>query len=191
MPREKILCGKEDVFRVAICIAERDGMAAVSIRNIARELGISPMTIYNYVDNLKDIKKRIVINGFDRMYSAVYSALMQLKGPADPRSFCRVIAMSIFRFAMENRIIYAYMFSEGQTEFADDAEVTPFFNQLSTLPQRAKATRKDWEKNEAGYRMLEIVMFAVSYQVAAGAKLLTEDEFAQYIDFYLEKCIDI
>ena len=67
MSREKVLCGKEEIFRVAIGIVDSDGMEALSVRNIAKELGVSPMTIYNYVENLNDIKKRVLINGFDRM----------------------------------------------------------------------------------------------------------------------------
>ena len=59
MSREKILCGKEDIFRVAIGMVDREGIEALSVRSIAKELGVSPMTIYNYVENLKDIKKRV------------------------------------------------------------------------------------------------------------------------------------
>ena len=51
MSREKILCGKEDIFRVAIGMVDREGIEALSVRSIAKELGVSPMTIYNYVEN--------------------------------------------------------------------------------------------------------------------------------------------
>ena len=49
MAREKVLCGKEEIIRVAVGIVDKEGMEAVSVRRIAKELGVSSMTIYNYV----------------------------------------------------------------------------------------------------------------------------------------------
>ena len=63
MPREKILCGKEEIFRVAINIVDRDGIEGLSVRSIAKDLSVSPMTIYNYVDNLQSIKNRSLLRG--------------------------------------------------------------------------------------------------------------------------------
>lgn len=57
MAREKVLCGKEEIIRVAVGIVDKEGMEAVSVRRIAKELGVSSMTIYNYVENLSDVKK--------------------------------------------------------------------------------------------------------------------------------------
>lgn len=56
MAREKVLCGKEEIIRVAVSIVDKEGMEAVSVRRIAKELGVSSMTIYNYVENLCDVK---------------------------------------------------------------------------------------------------------------------------------------
>ena len=50
MAREKVLCGKEEIIRVAVSIVDKEGMEAVSVRRIAKELGVSSMTIYNYVE---------------------------------------------------------------------------------------------------------------------------------------------
>lgn len=50
MAREKVLCGKEEIIRVAVGIVDKEGMEAVSVRRIAKELGVSSMTIYNYVE---------------------------------------------------------------------------------------------------------------------------------------------
>lgn len=48
--------GKEEIIRVAVGIVDKEGMEAVSVRRIAKELGVSSMTIYNYVENLSDVK---------------------------------------------------------------------------------------------------------------------------------------
>ena len=72
MSRERSLCGKEEIIKVAIDIVDKEGMEALSARRIAKELGVSSMTIYNYVKNLNDVKKRVLIAGFDRLYNSVY-----------------------------------------------------------------------------------------------------------------------
>ena len=65
MSRERSLCGKEEIIKVAIDIVDREGMEALSARRIAKELGVSSMTIYNYVKNLNDVKKRVLIADSD------------------------------------------------------------------------------------------------------------------------------
>ena len=189
MSREKILCGKEEIFRVAIGIVDRDGMEALSVRSVAKELGVSPMTIYNYVENLKDIKKRVLINGFDRLYAFTFDRLNQLPSPVDKLSFCKGIALSVYNFAINNREIFNYMFSEGQRIFSGDAEVRPFYAFISKLTKRSKATQKDLMENEKGYKLLEMMIFSVSYQVTSGAQIMSEEEYGDLIDFYLQKCL--
>ncbi len=189
MPRERILCGKEEIFRVAIDIVDKSGMAALSIRAIAKELAVSPMTIYNYVENLQAIKKRVLISAFDRMYEFVYSELNTLDMPVDKTLFCKTVAMSVFRFSAQNKNVFAFMFSDGCAMFNNDAEVRPFYNFISKLTQRAKATQKYFASNEQGYKLLEILILAVTYQYATGSRTLTEEEYGEHIDYYLEKCI--
>lgn len=189
MSREKVLCGKEEIIRVAIGIVDRDGVEMLSIRTIAKELGVSPMTIYNYVENLKDIKKRVLINGFDRLYASVYAELSKLPSPVDKLLFCKTIAMSIYRFSIENSNVYTYMFGEGQKMFSEDAEVRPLYSNVQKLMKRAKATQHDLCANETGYRLFEMIIFAVTYQISAGTNNLTEAGYGELIDFYLDKCV--
>ena len=60
MAREKVLCGKEEIIRVAVGIVDKEGMEAVSVRRIAKELGVSSMTIYNYVENLSSSGMKVL-----------------------------------------------------------------------------------------------------------------------------------
>lgn len=89
MSREKVLCGKGEIIQVAVGIVDREGMEAVSIRRIAKELGVSSMTIYNYVENLQDVKKYVLISGFDRMYSRIFEALNASPGVGGSAGVCR------------------------------------------------------------------------------------------------------
>ena len=107
MAREKVLCGKEEIIRVAVGIVDKEGMEAVSVRRIAKELGVSSMTIYNYVENLSDVKKRVLISGFDRMYGCIYEALNALPAVQGRLELCRAIALEVFRFARNNELLFA------------------------------------------------------------------------------------
>ena len=75
----KIRSGRGEI-RVAINIVDRDGIEALSVRSIAKDLSVSPMTIYNYVDNLQSIKKQIVIHDLPQLWviSSKYSVSDQL-----------------------------------------------------------------------------------------------------------------
>lgn len=190
MPRDKVLCGKEEIIRVAVEIVDAEGIQALSARKIAKKLGISPMTLYNYVENLKEIEKHVLINGFDRMYGSIYKALNSLETPVDKMTFCKTLARQVFRFAMENTHIFAFMQSEGRREFSEDAEVRPFYNFISKLTKRAKATQKDYAGNEKCYSLLDVMVFSISYQCTVGIIDMGEDEYDDLIDFFLQKSLE-
>lgn len=46
---------REDVVRGAMAVLGEEGHAALSMRRVARELGVSPMALYNHVENRADL----------------------------------------------------------------------------------------------------------------------------------------
>lgn len=189
MAREKVLCGKEEIIRVAVRIVDAEGTESLSIRRISKELGVSAMTIYNYVENLKEIKKYVLSNGFDQLYDRIYHALNQLESPVDKVTFCKTIALQVFQFANENPNIFVFMFFEGRCQFSHDAEIRPFYNFITKLAKRSKATQKDWPLDEKCYILLESYVFYESYQSCIGISEITLEGFGEMIDFLLERCL--
>lgn len=51
---------REKVLTAAVELADRDGAAALSMRGLARELGVEAMTLYNYFPNKQAIEDAIV-----------------------------------------------------------------------------------------------------------------------------------
>jgi AcrR family transcriptional regulator len=51
---------RERVLRAAVAIADRDGMAALSMRRLGRELGVEAMSLYNHVAGKEDLEGGIV-----------------------------------------------------------------------------------------------------------------------------------
>ena len=51
---------REQVLRGAVALADRGGLAALTIRSLADELGVKPMTVYYYVTSKEEILDGIV-----------------------------------------------------------------------------------------------------------------------------------
>src|SRR5689334_25290751 len=47
--------GRNDIARAALAVADDDGFAAVSMRRLARELGVGTMSLYHYLRTKDDL----------------------------------------------------------------------------------------------------------------------------------------
>ena len=47
--------GRDDIARAAVSVADRDGFQAVSMRRLARELGVGTMSLYHYLRTKDDL----------------------------------------------------------------------------------------------------------------------------------------
>jgi len=114
---------KTDVaeFRDRLCeIAERlfaeQGPQAVSMRQLATELGVSPMTPYRYFKDKDDILAAVRASGFDRFAVALEAAAASAD-PADERG--RAVGDAYVRFALEHPAAYRLMFDLEQPTETD------------------------------------------------------------------------
>lgn len=48
---------REEIVAAALQVMEKEGFAALSMRSLARELGINHATIYNYFENIEDVER--------------------------------------------------------------------------------------------------------------------------------------
>ena len=58
--RERVPLSRERVLRGALAVADAGGIAALTIRSLAQELGVKPMSVYHYVANKDEIIDGIV-----------------------------------------------------------------------------------------------------------------------------------
>ena len=75
MGRNKALNGKNQIVEAAIVLIDREGEDALSIRNLSRELNVAPMTIYNYLKNIDDVKREVLIQHFNQVSRAILERL--------------------------------------------------------------------------------------------------------------------
>ncbi|GAA3117444.1 TetR/AcrR family transcriptional regulator [Streptosporangium carneum] len=66
-PRDRVPLSRERVLRAAVAVADAGGLGALTIRSLAQELGVKPMSVYHYVSNKEEILDGIVDLVFDEM----------------------------------------------------------------------------------------------------------------------------
>ena len=84
---------REAIVRAALAIADRDGIAGVSLRNVAAALDAGPMRIYTHLSTKEDL--------LAAMIDAVYAEIERFDGrtPSDWRGALRSLAHRIRRAA--------------------------------------------------------------------------------------------
>jgi AcrR family transcriptional regulator len=103
-------------FRRRVCeTAERlfaeHGPEAVSMRQLAAELGVSPMTPYRYFKDKDDILAAARTSGFDRFSQALEAAFASA---SDPRERSNAVGEAYVRFAFDHPAAYRLMFDLSQ-----------------------------------------------------------------------------
>jgi len=103
-------------FRERLCeaaerlFAER-GPDAVTMRQLAAELGVSPMTPYRYFEDKDDILAAVRANGFNRFAEALETARASAKGA---RARGKAVGEAYVAFAIGNPHSYKLMFDFNQ-----------------------------------------------------------------------------
>lgn len=103
-------------FRERLCeaaerlFAER-GPDAVTMRQLAAELGVSPMTPYRYFADKEDILATIRTNGFNRFAEALEKARDSAEGA---RAKGKAVGEAYVTFALEHPHAYKLMFDLNQ-----------------------------------------------------------------------------
>ncbi len=116
---KKILSQSEiDAFKARVCeVAERrfaeGGVESVSMRQLAAELGCSPMTPYRYFRDKDEILATVRTAAFNRFARALESAGQDV---ADPRERARATGRAYLEFAFSQPDAYRLMFDMSQPD---------------------------------------------------------------------------
>ena len=121
MPR---VLSESDVadFRERLCEAAEKlfaekGPDAVTMRQLASELGVSPMTPYRYFTDKEDILAAVRTNGFNRFAEALETALTKTQGSAKAKS--TAVGEAYLDFAFAHPQTYKLMFDLNQPHEKD------------------------------------------------------------------------
>ena len=137
MPRvltqEDVSDFRERLIDTAERLFAQHGADAVSLRQIAGELGVSPMTPYRYFKDKDEILSAVRASGFERFAQALETAR---RGANDPVDASAKVGEAYVRFALEHPSAYRLMFDLFQPVGGDHAD-------LRRAGERAKHTMTD------------------------------------------------
>lgn len=107
---------RERILAETLSIINQDGYADLSMRKLARRLGFSAKTIYNYYSNKDELYLMALIKGFQELSEEFRAAYESSENPVDK---LRAVVRAYVRWGIENRHYYNIMFSMNTPKYAD------------------------------------------------------------------------
>ena len=102
------------LVRAALTVLQRDGAAALTVRNITAEAGCSTTGIYTYFGGKQGLVEAIFVEGFESFDRTVQPQLLADDLPAAGRAYRR--------WALANPTQYMVMFGRAVPDFLPSAE---------------------------------------------------------------------
>lgn len=103
----------EQILDAALRLVERDGVAALTARRLAREAGTSPPAVYELFGDKAGVVRAIFFAGFTQLGAA----LATRDAGADPLEDLLALAQRYRRFIVERPALAAVMFSRPFASF--------------------------------------------------------------------------
>ncbi|HEY8357847.1 MAG TPA: TetR/AcrR family transcriptional regulator [Ramlibacter sp.] len=118
---EEVAHSRAEVCRVAEGLFASHGVAGVTMRTIAAELGWSSTTAYRYFKSKEEILAAVRAAAFNRFCDVIEEAT---RSSTDPRKSARTVGQAYIGFAIGNPDAYRMMFDVSQADVTGNAELT-------------------------------------------------------------------
>jgi len=187
MARKKILKDKTQIIEAARRLIETDGIEAISMIRLSKELGVSSMTLYNYVRNADEVLREILILTLSTFFERLYIYLCERKdlGESAIHSYAISYSLALYDLAKESHDLCLYLISAGHAKFHQDAELRPFYEPFPlSLIQYAGADLQ--LKNELN-GMFRGVVFSLIYEHLIGSNRLTKDTYLNMVSWFVDR----
>lgn len=112
-----------DIVRIGRQHLATDGAAALSLRAVARDLGLVSSAVYRYVASRDDLLTLLVVDGYDELGDAVDAAAARVD-PGDHAGRMRVIGRTVREWALAEPATYALLFGSPVPGYEAPAERT-------------------------------------------------------------------
>lgn len=101
---------REQLLDAASELVHEQGTAAkLSIRQVTKRAGVSPMALYLHFESLDALIGELIEHGFVRFRAALHTAAAAAE-PQDARTRMRAFGLAYLRFAREEPALYAVIF---------------------------------------------------------------------------------
>ncbi len=123
-PRERARARTlEDITRIGRAHLATEGAAALSVRAVARDLGVVSSAIYRYVRSRDDLLTLLVVDGYDELGDLVDAALAKVAAD-DYRGRFVAIGRAVRRWALREPATYALLFGSPVPGYQAPSERT-------------------------------------------------------------------
>src|SRR6195952_410375 len=113
----------EDITRIGREHLASEGAAALSVRAVARDLGVVSSAIYRYVRSRDDLLTLLVVDGYDELGDAVDQGLAEI--PVDDhRERFLTVGRTVRAWALREPATYALLFGSPVPGYHAPAEQT-------------------------------------------------------------------
>ena len=189
MGRSRLIKDKWQIVETAFTLIEAEGLENLSARKLAKNLGISTMTLYNYVPNMAAIEKEVVLMGFSKLYRRILDEVENRRGELGQngiRSFCRISAWEKIAFAENYSEIYALMFDPKRSALKKDLELMPFYNYYNKISMVLKADDKKRESITKSISLFDYIINGIIIERSKERKKNYTEETSELIEYALE-----
>lgn len=139
-PRTPSARVEQGLILAAEAVLVRHGPAGLTVRAVAEEAKIAPMSVYNRLDGKVGLVNVLLIRGFDRLCAAIDAGHEQ-----DPMERLLDCAIRYRLFALDNRSLYALMFENiipREKDLAVSEHAAGAFGALLRAVELAAAARR-------------------------------------------------
>jgi AcrR family transcriptional regulator len=109
---------RAEILEAAWELARRHGLAGLSLRDVARTIGIRPPSLYWYFEAKNAIYDAMFVQGNQQLLDRLEAQ----RWPQDPREILRVCARIFVQFSAEDAQRYQLMFQRTIPDFEPSAE---------------------------------------------------------------------
>jgi len=107
-----------EILEAAWDVARSEGLAGLSLRDVARRIGMRPPSLYWYFDSKRAIYDAMFMQGNQELLARI----SQQRWPQDPRAMLRLCARAFVEFSVEDVERYQLLFQRTIPNFEPSAE---------------------------------------------------------------------
>lgn len=113
MSRKRRANLKQDLLKAAERCIDEGGPGALSLRKLAKDVGVTTMATYHHFANKKDLLVQVAINGFNDLEQRIAKASENGETSAE---VVEKVMQAYYKFARERRHAYHLMFGQEMAE---------------------------------------------------------------------------
>lgn len=142
MGRDRVIQDTRQLVAKAFSIIDAEGFEHFSARKLAEVLGISHMTVYNYIGR-DELLNEVIVMGFDALYEGILPHVEACKvDGSNPCCLFLHIAEELLKFAQEHRNIYRFMFQNSIGLQSDNQRVRQLYSSGIELIKESLPTER-------------------------------------------------